>query len=191
MFRTIATLCLSLFCTASFAQSCGRTGQPPCGPDAVTALQNAVSSLQGAVAALQAEVQALQAGAGAKVFSYSAATTSVPGGVGAPTAVGTLGPIPAGHYLLTAKGNPYGPQGDIVWFCSLDADLAGNGSFTEVDFTYLDLQKQFGVANNGQIVLMADVVFTNPGKVVLNCGEFFGGPGAEMYSVYFIAQQIL
>ncbi|HTR59089.1 MAG TPA: hypothetical protein VMM27_13005 [Casimicrobiaceae bacterium] len=191
MFRIIAILCVSLFCTASFAQSCGRSGQPPCGPDAISVLQNAVSSLQSTVTALQAEVQALQAGAGARVFSYSAGTTSVPGGVGAPTAVGTLGPIPAGHYLLMAKGNPYGPQDVIVWFCSLDADLAGNGSFTSVDFVFIDLQKQFGVANNGQIVLMADVVFTNPGKVVLNCGEFFGGPGGEMYSVYLIAQQIL
>jgi hypothetical protein len=151
-----------------------------------------MTALQNAVTTLQAEVKALQAGAGAKVYSYSVDSLSIPGKT-PDSIVGTLGPVPAGRYLLTARAGLYSPETDsVTWVCHLDADLAGNGSFTMVDFFYVDLQKDPGAANDGEVVLMTDVVFTNPGKVVMYCGEFFGGgPVASVFGVRLVAQQVL
>jgi hypothetical protein len=124
------------------------------------------------------------AGIGAKAYSTFVLHGDVPNGNR--TTVATLGGLPAGKYLVLAKGNVSGEH-DVVWGCFLNYR------------SQLDWDDQIIVATEGvgveswnsltAVALSAIVTLGSPGQVALSCES--GEPGSEVDNIRIVALQVL
>jgi hypothetical protein len=124
------------------------------------------------------------AGIGAKVYSTFVIHGDVPNGN--LTTVATLGGLPAGKYLILAKGNVSGEH-DVVWGCFLNFR------------SQLDWDDQIIVATEGvgveswnsltAVALSGIVTLSSPGQVTMSCES--GEPGSEVDNIRLIALQVV
>jgi hypothetical protein len=136
------------------------------------------SVLSGAIESLKT------AGIGAKVYSTFVLHGDVPNGN--LTTVATLSGLPAGKYLVLAKGNVSGEH-DQVWGCFLNFR------------SQLDWEDQIIVATEGvgvesfnsvaAVALSGIVTLGAPGQVTMSCES--GHPGSEVDNIRLTALQVV
>jgi len=140
--------------------------------------------------ALNALIQGLKtAGLGAKVFATSVDVANVPNGD--LTIVATLGsvaaPLPAGRYLLTAKGWVYNPDHTAVWGCRLYVADPNN----LVDAIVVSTESGGVNATNSSAAIALEGVITlaQPGQVNMQC--LSGEATSTVEDIKLIALQVI
>lgn len=155
-------------------------------------LQSSIDGLQSAIntekAARQAADQQLQSAIGAsapKVFySFKQDTFLVNGETGA---VGRVGPLPAGHYVVIAKANVQNQDHTVQWLCGLHLD---NGQAVDSTDTHT---LSHGALDSRAISLGHDtnvtaLVLSSPSSVTLLCRT--GEPSSLLSWVQMVAIEV-